>query len=455
MSNAQAADRDVTLPEAGAVVGRYKLLERLGAGGMGVVFEAEDTTLRRRVALKFLHAEVARDAKRRRRFLREGKLAAQLTHPCIAAVYEAGEEGNLLYIAMELVRGRKLSELVSKERPLTVGDSVRIVREVARGLSKAHDVGIIHRDLKPDNVMIGEDGIVKILDFGVAKVISGSDSDFTGVQTHAGSLVGTPAYMSPEQAAGRDTDGRSDLFSLGVLLYELCTGHQPFRGGTWQETIISINRDKVEPASKLRASVPEELDRILGRCLAKKPDDRYPTCRDLVLDLNQLVASHTTMHEPSEIPALLSVAPVTTVESLPPPNSLASFGRTMAPAARQRTTMIVAGAVAAVLVAGIGLLLGGTGSGTAPSIAGSVPVETPGPNAAAPSTPLASAPGVEPSAPSVEPSAPAAPSASAAAKAPRRRTVAASSAHATAVAPPPPVPVQSAKARPKNPVLGF
>jgi serine/threonine protein kinase len=278
----------------GQRIAHYRIVSRLGSGGMGVVYRADDTKLRRTVALKVLHPEVADKPDRRKRFLREGRLAGVLTHPCIATVYDVGEDDDRIYIAMELVEGELLGQKL-KRGALPFEEAIRITREIARGLTKAHEAGVIHRDLKPDNIMIGPDGIVKILDFGVAKPTDTLSQEFTEIKTQHGSLVGTPAYMSPEQASGKTVDARSDIFSVGVLLYEMLAGKRPFSGDTWQEIIISINRDSVEPIAQLRSDVPPDVDHVLSRCLAKSALERYRRCRELVEDLGLLLSGSSTM----------------------------------------------------------------------------------------------------------------------------------------------------------------
>jgi serine/threonine-protein kinase len=385
----------------GDTIAHFKLLARIGEGGMGVVYEAEDTRLRRQLALKLLHPKVAEDPKRRRRFLREGKLAAQLAHPCIAAVYEVGQEGDRLYIAMELVKGRLLSTLAA-ERPIPFVEALRIMREVARGLGKAHEIGVVHRDLKPDNVMIGEDGIVKILDFGVAKAVEGSLVDFTDVRTHVGSLVGTPAYMSPEQAAGKDTDARSDIFSVGAVLYELLTGHKPFKGDTWQETIIAINRDTPESVASRRPDLPREINRVVSRCMAKKPADRYASCREVVRELDAVLTRSSLS------PDVLSSI-VTADRSLPPGSSFATPASTST-----RRTLLIAGAVAlATLMIGVLAALALSDEPEAspqpterPSEPTSQPTSQPAPTSQSTSPPAATAEATASAAPSLAPSAP-------------------------------------------------
>ncbi|MBM4359376.1 MAG: serine/threonine protein kinase [Deltaproteobacteria bacterium] len=292
---------------AGTLVGPYKVLRKLGEGGMGIVFVAEDTRLHRTVALKVLHGNAGEDSERRYRFLREGRLAAGLTHPCIATVYEVGESGDRLYIAMELVVGRSVGALLKEREQLPIFQALRIAREVVRGLVKAHEAGIVHRDLKPENVMYGEDQVVKILDFGVAKRADDASANVTAHETKAGSLIGTPAYMSPEQAAGRAVDARSDIFSVGVMLYEMLVGTRPFEGETWQEVIISVARDPLVPASTRRPDFPPSIDALLARCLEKKADVRIQSARALLDELEALLLEAASHHPTSEVADLITL----------------------------------------------------------------------------------------------------------------------------------------------------
>jgi serine/threonine-protein kinase len=226
-----------------------------------------------------------------------------------------GESDGKVFIAMELVEGESLAKLVSGERPFSLTEGLQIIYEVARGLHKAHEIGVIHRDLKPDNIIVGAEGIVKILDFGVAKRLDTFEVEFTDIKTQHGSLVGTPAYMSPEQAAGKEVDARSDIFSLGVVLYEMLTARRPFEGDTWQETIIAINRDAVVPASQLVPEVPPEVDHIIARCLAKRVSERYPSCKELLDDLSALVMSSVTGTFPPGMSGILHGVVKQTVSS--------------------------------------------------------------------------------------------------------------------------------------------
>jgi serine/threonine-protein kinase len=280
----------------GERLGHFQIVAKLGQGGMGVVYRAVDEKLRRTVALKLMPADFARDPERRRRFLREARSAAAVTHATIAAIYDVGEEDGRLYIAMELCEGKTLRERMREAR-LPVADALRIARDVARGLARAHEKGIVHRDLKPDNLMIDGDLEVKILDFGLAKLREAevsSKSEIASAETAShvtqeGTVLGTPGYMSPEQATGREVDHRTDLFSLGVILYEMLAGLRPFGGDSPMEVAIAIARDTPKPASQRNQSVSPEIDRILDRCLAKKPDERYASARELQRDLEALL----------------------------------------------------------------------------------------------------------------------------------------------------------------------
>jgi serine/threonine protein kinase/tetratricopeptide (TPR) repeat protein len=276
----------------GGHLGSYLVESKLGQGGMGVVYRAVDEKLRRTVALKVLPPAFTGDADRRRRFEREARAAAAVTHACIATVYEVGESEGRVFIAMELVEGSSLASRIAGA-PLPLAAALRIARDVARGLAKAHERSVVHRDLKPDNVMITDEGEVKILDFGLARrdepAAVGHDQDVTAAaMTMPGQIMGTPGYMSPEQAAGKPTDARTDLFSLGVVLYEMVTGARPFRGDAAMDVIIALCRDEPEAPSALNPAVTPEVERVIARCMAKRPDDRYVGARELLAELDAL-----------------------------------------------------------------------------------------------------------------------------------------------------------------------
>jgi Tol biopolymer transport system component/predicted Ser/Thr protein kinase len=282
--------------EIGQTISHYKILRKLGHGGMGEVYEAHDDRLDRPVALKVLKPEFVGDEERRERFLREAHSAAAVTHPYIASIYDAGEADGTLFIAMEYVEGQTVRAMLAKG-PLPVPDVQRYATEIAEGLAKAHQSGLVHRDMKPDNVMVVSDGHVKILDFGLAKVVEKRDQAATlsltaeetppGLTTE-GSVLGTPAYMSPEQARGEPVDSRSDIFSFGSTLYEMVTGKAAFRGPTHQDTLAAILRDEPEPVHETNPQVPVELNRITNRCVRKQPEERYNDTRDLVAALRDL-----------------------------------------------------------------------------------------------------------------------------------------------------------------------
>jgi eukaryotic-like serine/threonine-protein kinase len=283
--------------ESGQILLHYRLLERLGEGGMGVVWKAVDTTLDREVAIKILPDAFAADAERRLRFEREAKLLASLNHPNIAAIYGLHESGGAHFLAMELVRGRRLTDEIA--RGLTVSRVLEIAVAIADGLAAAHRQHVTHRDLKPDNIMIGEDHRPRILDFGLAKLggaaLSGSSYDSPTTlrddrATQVGSLLGTVAYMSPEQAEGKPVGPRSDIFSLGIVLYEMTTGRHPFGGDNSVSILTAILRDTPAPVVDLEPATPARLDRIIRRCLEKNADARYADASELRDDLMALAA---------------------------------------------------------------------------------------------------------------------------------------------------------------------
>jgi serine/threonine-protein kinase len=255
---------------------------------MGEVYRARDAKLGREVALKILPAELSASGEALRRFEQEARAASALNHPHIVTIYEIGHTDDMAWIAMELVDGVDLRTLSSRE-PLTVKNALRIAVKLADGLAAAHEKEIVHRDLKPDNVMITPDGFVKILDFGLAKQLRVITSDDTTIpHTSPGSVFGTVGYMSPEQTVGKEMDACSDQFSFGVVLYEMLTRVRPFDRESKPETMAAIIRDDVEPPSTLNEDVPPELDRIVARCLAKRPRERYAATRDLARDLREI-----------------------------------------------------------------------------------------------------------------------------------------------------------------------
>ena len=282
----------------GTQLNHYEITARLGQGGMGEVFVAQDTRLNRKVALKVTRQEVAADADRRARFEREAQAVAALNHPNIVTIHSVEEgrnsAGAVLFITMELVEGRTLTELLPRNG-FALNKLLEIAVPLADAVSTAHRAGITHRDLKPDNVMIDANGRLRVLDFGLAKLSESTLGDSAASQlatktvaTQEGKILGTVAYMSPEQAEGKPVDERTDVFSLGTMLYQLATGRQPFQGDTSMSTISSILRDDPQPIAELNASLPRDLGRIVRRCLAKAPDRRYQTALDLRNELEEL-----------------------------------------------------------------------------------------------------------------------------------------------------------------------
>jgi serine/threonine protein kinase/Tol biopolymer transport system component len=280
---------------AGTRLGRYEIRSQIGEGGMGEVYLAQDTQLDRVVALKILTAEVARDQQRLHRFLQEARAASSLSHPNVAHIYEIGESVGAHFIAMEYVEGEPLDRKIGG-RALTVAEILDIAIQAADALDEAHAKGITHRDIKSSNIMITSRGRVKVLDFGLAKLTFpvGSDEPASGseiatrVKTSPGIVMGTVNYMSPEQAMGREVDHRTDIFSFGVVLYEMATGRLPFAGGTITETIDRIAHTQPEAIARLNYSIPPELDVIVKKSLRKDRDERYQTVHDLLVDLKDL-----------------------------------------------------------------------------------------------------------------------------------------------------------------------
>ncbi|HEX4594070.1 MAG TPA: protein kinase [Bryobacteraceae bacterium] len=276
------------LVSPGTMIAHYRVVSPLGQGGMGAVYLADDERLGRRVALKVLPPEFAHDPDRMHRFVQEAKLASALTHPNVATIFEIGQHGELWFLAMEYVEGRPLAERI-REGPMKTADLVPIGMQVADALDDAHSKGIIHRDIKPANLMITPRGHVKVLDFGLAKLQGGPKrAEETQLLTSAGMVIGTVEYMSPEQALGREVDARTDIFSLGVVLYEMTTGRLPFSGSTPSETMARILQAQPDAIARFNYEVPEDLDRSIRKCLEKDPGRRYQSARELLVDLKNL-----------------------------------------------------------------------------------------------------------------------------------------------------------------------
>ncbi|HEX5228178.1 MAG TPA: protein kinase [Bryobacteraceae bacterium] len=273
----------------GANVAHYRIVSRLGAGGMGAVYLADDLPLGRRVALKILPANLAADPDRMHRFVQEAKLASALTHPNVAYIQEIGEEAGLHFLAMEYVEGEPLSARLERNA-LSWAELLPVALQIVDALDAAHAKGIVHRDIKPSNLMLTPRGHLKVLDFGLAKLQPSGKAqrDETQLMTSAGVVMGTVAYMSPEQALGRDVDHRTDLFSLGVVLYEMATARLPFSGGTPSETMARILGAQPEALGRFNYELPENFDRIVRKCLEKDRERRYQSARELLVDLKNL-----------------------------------------------------------------------------------------------------------------------------------------------------------------------
>lgn len=293
----------------GKQINQYKIERKIGEGGMGAVYLARDSKLERKVAVKFLSEEFSKDATRRNRFFQEAKSASALNHPNILTVHEIGEFDGTHFIVTEFIKGRTLSPYLAEEKP-TLQKVLEIAAQIASALSAAHEAGIIHRDIKPDNVMVRDDGIVKVLDFGIAKLSEkrGGDTererhgenDSTLIaasvrsrvpaspETLPGMIIGTPQYMSPEQARGQKIDLRSDIFSFGVLLYEMLAGQPPFNGATKMDIIGSILKDEPKPLREYQPEIPHDLEHIIQKTLRKDREQRYQHIKDLFIDLTDI-----------------------------------------------------------------------------------------------------------------------------------------------------------------------
>src|SRR5947207_1955933 len=300
----------------GQTIGHYRILEQLGAGGMGIVYKALDMHLDRLVAIKVLPPEKVADAERKRRFVQEAKAASALNHPNIITIYDIASENGIDFIAMEYVPGKALNQLIMR-KGLPVGEALKYAVQIADALAAAHAAGIIHRDLKPGNVMVSgaseRSGFVKVLDFGLAKLsdkVESTEREFTETirqdnapATGEGTIVGTVSYMSPEQAEGKEVDARSDIFSFGALLYEMVTGRRAFQGDSKLSTLSAILREEPKPASQVVEGLPRELERIIARCLRKSPERRFQAMPDLKVALEELKEESDS--------GTLSAAPVT------------------------------------------------------------------------------------------------------------------------------------------------
>src|SRR5947209_11510292 len=280
--------------EAGRLIGRYEIQSPIGAGGMGEVYRALDTELHRPVALKFLRREVASDEKRMQRFVQEARAASALNHPNILTVYEIGQADGARFFAAEFVDGVTLREALTR-RKMKLIEVLDVAIQVASALVAAHAAGIVHRDIKPENIMLRRDGYVKVLDFGLAKLTGQTSSSVDSeaatralVNTDPGAVMGTAKYMSPEQARGADVDARTDIWSLGAVLYEMLTGHAPFEGETTSHVIVAILEKEPLPLSAYVEDASEALELIVTEALTKEREERTRTAREMLKKLQRL-----------------------------------------------------------------------------------------------------------------------------------------------------------------------
>ena len=336
--------------------GRYRIMRKLGSGGMADVYLAEDEELGRRVAIKILNDKYAPDDQFVERFRREAKNAAGLSHPNIVSIYDRGEAEGTYYIAMEYLDGRSLKELVVARGPLPIPDAIAATRQVLSALRFAHRKGVVHRDIKPHNVMADADGRLKVTDFGIARA---------GVSqmTEAGSIIGTAQYLSPEQARGAPVDQRSDLYSIGIVLYEMLTGQVPFTGESPVEIAMKHLSDPPRPPSLLRTDIPPDLDMVVLRALAKNPEDRFQTAEEMDAELGRVAAGVGVTAETADAAtavlsgAALASAPTAIVPPRRPPTEARPSYRYADPPPRRRAVWPWLLALLLVVAAGRGRLV--------------------------------------------------------------------------------------------------
>jgi eukaryotic-like serine/threonine-protein kinase len=276
----------------GTRLGSYEIVSIIGAGGMGEVYRARDTRLERTVALKALPADKLGDEERKRRFLAEARAASALNHPNIVSIHDLAAAHGADFLVMEYVSGRTLEDAIPK-KGLRLNEALRYATQIADALAAAHEAGIVHRDLKPGNIMVTPNGTIKLLDFGLAKLVErdawrSGDATRT-VATVDGTIAGTVSYMSPEQAEAKPLDGRSDIFSFGCVLYEMLTGHRAFQGESAMSTLSAVLRSEPKPVTLLAPDLPRDVERVIKRCLRKDPDRRFQTARDLKVALQELL----------------------------------------------------------------------------------------------------------------------------------------------------------------------
>lgn len=272
------------MSERNVLAGRYELIEKIGDGGMAIVYKAKDRLLKRFIAVKILKPEFVQDIKFVENFRKESHAAASLSHPNIVSIYDVGQEGNINYIVMELVSGKTLNELIKEEAPMDYRKAADIAKQVAAGLSAAHKKGIVHRDVKPHNILMTEDGIAKITDFGIAKAVTNT----TIVDSGKDNVMGSVHYFSPEQAKGTNVDEKSDIYSLGIVLYEMLTGKVPFDGDNPVTIALMQINEPITPPSVFNHNVPPGLERIVMKAVEKQPKDRFASADEMIEALDKM-----------------------------------------------------------------------------------------------------------------------------------------------------------------------
>ncbi len=404
----------MTAPQKLEKIGRYQILDKVGKGGMGVLYRGFDPVLDREVAIKLMHADFSEDTEQMRpRFYREARAAAKLNHRNIVTIFEFAEESNVPYIVMEFLKGTSLGSRLHAQPPLTLDDKLNVMAQLCDGLAYAHEQGVVHRDVKPDNVFILEDGSVKLLDFGIAKLT-------TSTLTRQGDVLGSASYMSPEQVGGSENvDGRADIFSTGVVLFELLSGRKPFEGDSPTSVIVKILKDDPTPIDSITTGLPPELVACVMRALAKDPADRFPTADALGRELQSIrrnlkpSASTVQMDETrfastqvmkalhEDLLKARATGPKTDAGKTKVGGVDAELTRAVQPEAPKKNWLIPGLAAAAVLVLAVGgFAMFGRGGSTPPATttASTTPGST-APAAPASTTPAATTPGTTTSAP--------------------------------------------------------